>query len=84
MTPEMRFRWLWARLMGGPMFPAKPLKWGGTIHPNPQASRSVRMVLTPHADGISERLAWYIPGEQDDEIITNLIKAGPSVFSLGE
>jgi hypothetical protein len=32
MSPaEMRFQMLWHALFGGPMFPAKPLKYGGVI-----------------------------------------------------
>jgi hypothetical protein len=86
-TPELRFRWLWKQLFGGPMFPAKPLKWGGTIHRKAVEARlageGIQLVLTPCPDGC-KRLAWKIPGKDNAEIITNLLTARPNVFSMGD
>jgi hypothetical protein len=69
------------------MFPARPLKWGGTIHPKTPldsrlADESIRLVLTPSADGFTKRLAWYVPGEDGDAIITNLLTTRPSAFIM--
>ena len=62
---EMLFRLMWARLLGRPMFPAKPLKWGGVIPPRTKVET---MRLIAKANGEAE-IGWKIPGDSDREII---------------
>jgi hypothetical protein len=86
-TPaEIRFRWLWKALFGGPMFPAKPLKWGGVRHANP-AAPEITMQLTPCPDGMAKRLAWRVDAVDEEVALQKFLMAievNPNVFSLGE
>jgi hypothetical protein len=61
---EMLFRLMWARLLGRPMFPARPLRWGGVIHPTP----AERLIKVYRPNGEFE-LGWTIPGDTDEQII---------------
>jgi hypothetical protein len=90
-TPEHRFHWLWVALFGRPMFPAKPLRWGGTIHPKQIANRNplapeIAMVLVPCPDGC-KRLAWMVEATDEGAALHKFlmtIERTPQVFSLGE
>jgi hypothetical protein len=91
-TPaEIRFRQLWQTLFGGPMFPAKPLRWAGVIHPRQKATRNplapeIAMVLVPCPDGC-KRLAWMVEATNEKDALQKFLMAievNPKVFSLGE
>lgn len=82
---DLRFRLLWARLMGLPLFPAKPLKDGGVLQRRPTeaplAPKAVYMTAMARPDGPIYRqlgwtdcqaLCWHVPGTTTHEVLVAL------------
>ena len=60
----------WARLLGRPMFPAKPLTHGGVIQRRPAPPAvpgplQMTLIDTPHG---SQRLGWVCYGSEPEAI----------------